>query len=75
MLCLWPGGVPVCFGMPRMSVHVLWFTYVKVEFLGMAGAFGVLISGIQTAALEWNTLSEVTWTNDVVLFVIGYSFR
>ncbi|CAM9827738.1 unnamed protein product [Sphacelaria rigidula] len=46
----------------------------RVEFLGMAGAFGVVISGVQTAALEWNTLSEVTWTNEVVLFIIGYSF-
>lgn len=54
---------------------VVYMTHVKVEFLGMAGAFGVILSGVQTAALEWNELAEVVWTDQVVLFVIGYSTR
>lgn len=47
----------------------------QVEFLGMAGIFGTLISGVQTLMLERQTLANVEWTQSVVLFTFGYALR
>ncbi|CBJ31019.1 conserved unknown protein [Ectocarpus siliculosus] len=47
--------------------------YNRREFLGMAGLFGTVISGVQTLALEKQLLAEVEWTRSVVLFTFGYA--
>lgn len=47
----------------------------QVEFLGMAGVFGVLISGVQTLWLEREAIAEVEWTDSVILFTMGYALR
>eukprot|EP00752_Nemacystus_decipiens_P002872 g2673.t1 len=45
----------------------------RTEFLGMAGVFGVIISGVQTLWLEQHLMAEVEWTPSVVLFTCGYA--
>ena len=47
----------------------------QVEFLGVGGLFGFLISGVQTVALEREALAEVEWKQSIVLFMIGYALR
>ncbi|TKR93894.1 hypothetical protein L596_008266 [Steinernema carpocapsae] len=39
----------------------------RVEYLGMVGLFGSIISGIQLAIIERNNLAEVNWTTSVIL--------
>ncbi|CAM9202490.1 unnamed protein product [Scytosiphon promiscuus] len=46
--------------------------YDRVEFLGMAGLFGAIISGVQTLAFEREALAEVEWTTPVILYTVGY---
>lgn len=45
----------------------------RVEFLGMAGLFGFIISGVQTVALEREALAEIEWTPSIVFFILGYA--
>ncbi|XP_033833642.1 solute carrier family 35 member F2 [Periophthalmus magnuspinnatus] len=42
-------------------------TLSTVEFLGMMGLFGTVISGIQLAALETGAVAAVTWNLHIVL--------
>lgn len=73
-----PGAFSVVLDVICLCSRLLCFLAVlfpKVEFLGMAGIFGVLLSGVQTVAFEWNALTNVTWTDPVVLFIMGYSIR
>ncbi|TSL04241.1 Solute carrier family 35 member F2 [Bagarius yarrelli] len=44
----------------------------RVEFLGMMGLFGTLISGIQMAALEAGAISKITWNWATSLLFLAY---
>lgn len=41
----------------------------------MAGLFGVILSGIQTAVTERDVLAKVQWDDTVVFFIFGYATR
>ncbi|XP_023151276.2 solute carrier family 35 member F2-like [Amphiprion ocellaris] len=45
----------------------------RVEFLGMMGLFGTLISGIQLAVLETRAVAEIKWNLRISLLFAGYA--
>ncbi|KAI2656274.1 Solute carrier family 35 member F2 [Labeo rohita] len=45
----------------------------RVEFLGMVGLFGSIISGIQLGILEHNEVSKIQWTWEIALILAGYA--
>ncbi|XP_042627154.1 solute carrier family 35 member F2 [Cyprinus carpio] len=45
----------------------------RVEFLGMVGLFGSIISAIQLAILEHNEVSKIQWTWEIALILVGYA--
>ncbi|KAL6471147.1 hypothetical protein MHYP_G00197970 [Metynnis hypsauchen] len=45
----------------------------RVEFLGMLGLFGTLISGIQLAALEHVQLASIQWTWQIAVLLSGFA--
>ncbi|XP_043076887.1 solute carrier family 35 member F2 [Puntigrus tetrazona] len=45
----------------------------RVEFLGMIGLFGSIISAIQLGALEHNEVSNIQWTWEIGLILAGYA--
>ncbi|KAK7926042.1 hypothetical protein WMY93_008352 [Mugilogobius chulae] len=45
----------------------------RVEFLGMMGLFGTVISGIQLAALETQAVAAITWDVHIVLLFALYA--
>uniref|UniRef100_A0A8B9HB61 Info solute carrier family 35 member F2, like n=1 Tax=Astyanax mexicanus TaxID=7994 RepID=A0A8B9HB61_ASTMX len=44
----------------------------RVEFLGMLGLFGMLISGIQLGILEHAQIANIQWTWQIVLLLSGF---
>ncbi|XP_017349095.1 solute carrier family 35 member F2 [Ictalurus punctatus] len=44
----------------------------RVEFLGMMGLFGTLISGVQMAVLEGGAVSKISWDWKICLLFIGF---
>ncbi|KAG7321119.1 hypothetical protein KOW79_015534 [Hemibagrus wyckioides] len=44
----------------------------RVEFLGMMGLFGTLISGVQMAVLEAGAVSKITWDWTISLLFFAY---
>ncbi|XP_061754915.1 solute carrier family 35 member F2-like [Nerophis ophidion] len=44
----------------------------RVEFLGMIGFFGTIISGIQLAALEISAVKEIKWNFHVAMLFVAY---
>ncbi|XP_026082209.1 solute carrier family 35 member F2 isoform X1 [Carassius auratus] len=45
----------------------------RVEFLGMVGLFGSIISAIQLGILEHNEVSRIQWTWEIALILAGYA--
>ncbi|XP_073674293.1 solute carrier family 35 member F2 isoform X2 [Garra rufa] len=45
----------------------------RVEFLGMVGLFGSVISAIQLGILEHNEVSKIQWTWEIALILAGYA--
>ncbi|XP_016414079.1 solute carrier family 35 member F2-like [Sinocyclocheilus rhinocerous] len=45
----------------------------RVEFLGMVGLFGSVISAIQLGILEHNEVSKIQWTWETALILAGYA--
>ncbi|KAM9453977.1 solute carrier family 35 member F2-like isoform 1-T1 [Salvelinus alpinus] len=45
----------------------------RVEFLGMVGLFGTLISGIQLGVLEHNNVANIQWDWRIGLLFAGYA--
>nr|XP_055052570.1 solute carrier family 35 member F2 isoform X1 [Misgurnus anguillicaudatus] len=45
----------------------------RVEFLGMVGLFGTIISGIQLGIVEHINVSKIQWTWEIALVLAGYS--
>ncbi|XP_048015945.1 solute carrier family 35 member F2 [Megalobrama amblycephala] len=45
----------------------------RVEFLGMIGLFGSIISAIQLGVLEHNEVSKIQWTWEIALLLAGYA--
>ncbi|XP_051963669.1 solute carrier family 35 member F2-like [Xyrauchen texanus] len=45
----------------------------RVEFLGMVGLFGTIISAIQLGILEYNEVSKIQWTWKIALVLVGYA--
>ncbi|XP_063061112.1 solute carrier family 35 member F2 [Engraulis encrasicolus] len=45
----------------------------RVEFLGMVGLFGTLISGTQMAILEHRALANIQWNWKLVLLLAGFA--
>ncbi|KAF7697047.1 solute carrier family 35 member F2 [Silurus meridionalis] len=44
----------------------------RVEFLGMMGLFGTLISGVQMAVLEVGAVSKISWNWTICLLFLAY---
>ncbi|XP_056613157.1 solute carrier family 35 member F2 [Triplophysa dalaica] len=45
----------------------------RVEFLGMIGLFGMVISGIQLGIIEHSELSKIHWKWEIALLLAGYA--
>ncbi|XP_072230372.1 solute carrier family 35 member F2 isoform X2 [Leuresthes tenuis] len=45
----------------------------RVEFLGMMGLFGTVISGIQLAVLETHAVAAITWSLYISMLFAGYA--
>ncbi|XP_059382289.1 solute carrier family 35 member F2-like isoform X2 [Carassius carassius] len=45
----------------------------RVEFLGMMGLFGTLISGVQMAILESRTIPVISWNWTICLLFVAYT--
>uniref|UniRef100_A0A0R3RI81 Solute carrier family 35 member F1 n=1 Tax=Elaeophora elaphi TaxID=1147741 RepID=A0A0R3RI81_9BILA len=45
----------------------------RVEYLGMVGLFGSIISGIQLAALEHRELASVNWSGTIVVYYLLFA--
>ncbi|XP_027002204.1 solute carrier family 35 member F2 isoform X2 [Tachysurus fulvidraco] len=45
----------------------------RVEFLGMVGLFGTLISGIQLGILEHTKVANIYWTWQIALLLCGFA--
>ncbi|KAB5550355.1 hypothetical protein PHYPO_G00052830 [Pangasianodon hypophthalmus] len=45
----------------------------RMEFLGMVGLFGTLISGIQLGILEHNEVANIQWTWQIALLLCGFA--
>ncbi|CAG9529757.1 unnamed protein product [Cercopithifilaria johnstoni] len=45
----------------------------RVEYLGMVGLFGSIISGIQLAALEHRDLASISWSGTIVLYYLLFA--
>ncbi|TRY91795.1 hypothetical protein DNTS_028512 [Danionella cerebrum] len=45
----------------------------RVEFLGMIGLFGFIISGIQLGIVEHQEVSTILWTWEIALLLAGYA--
>lgn len=60
MLCL--GGAAL-YGVGNVAEEYLIKSQSRIEFLGMVGLFGSVISGLQLAAFERGKLADVDWAN------------
>nr|XP_057942575.1 solute carrier family 35 member F2-like isoform X2 [Doryrhamphus excisus] len=47
-------------------------TLSRVEFLGMMGLFGTIISGIQLVALETSAVKEIKWNFHIAMLFVVY---
>ncbi|VDK77980.1 unnamed protein product [Litomosoides sigmodontis] len=45
----------------------------RVEYLGMVGLFGSIISGIQLAVLEHHELALVTWSGTIIVYYLLFA--
>ncbi|EDO32166.1 predicted protein [Nematostella vectensis] len=63
----------VLYGVSNVAQEFVVKKFSKIEFLGMLGLFGSVISGIQVAILERHALEGVTWSYDVVLYFLGFA--
>ncbi|EJD74808.1 hypothetical protein LOAG_17930 [Loa loa] len=45
----------------------------RVEYLGMVGLFGSIISGIQLAALEHRELASINWSGMIVVYYVLFA--
>ncbi|VDN06941.1 unnamed protein product [Thelazia callipaeda] len=45
----------------------------RVEYLGMIGLFGSIISGIQLAVLEHNELASINWSGTIVMLYLLFA--
>ncbi|XVE75999.1 hypothetical protein DITRI_Ditri12bG0137300 [Diplodiscus trichospermus] len=46
----------------------------RVEVVSMIGLFGMLVSGVELSIFELKSLESVTWSTDIILAFIGYTF-
>ncbi|KAK3747918.1 hypothetical protein QZH41_008368, partial [Actinostola sp. cb2023] len=63
----------VLYGLSNVAQEFLVKTYSNVEFLGMIGLAGTIISGIQMSILERHELVEIKWTYEVGLYFFGFA--
>jgi hypothetical protein len=52
----------VFYGISNIGQEYLVKTYDRLEYLGMLGLFGALVSGVQMVILERDALSAVSWS-------------
>ncbi|KAL4608475.1 solute carrier family 35 member F2-like isoform X1 [Arapaima gigas] len=45
----------------------------RVEFLGMMGLFGTIISGVQLGVLEYSAVTQIPWNWEIVLLFGAYT--
>ncbi|XP_044874393.1 solute carrier family 35 member F2 [Mauremys mutica] len=45
----------------------------RVEFLGMVGLFGTIISGLQLAIVEHTDIAQIQWNWKIVLLFVGFA--
>ncbi|CAL8304999.1 unnamed protein product [Gadus morhua 'NCC'] len=45
----------------------------RVEFLGMMGLFGTIISGIQLVVLETSAVGAIKWDTNIMVLFVGYA--
>ncbi|XP_064628299.1 solute carrier family 35 member F2-like isoform X2 [Lineus longissimus] len=70
LLCL--GGATL-YGISNVAEEFVVKSFDQVEFLGMIGIFGSLISGLQVGLLERDAVSEVDFTSyKIVLLLLGF---
>jgi len=71
MLCL--GGATLC-GISNIAEEFAVKVYDRVEFLGMLGLFGSVITGIQLAVLERHEVAVIQWEDmTIVVLLVSYS--
>ncbi|KAF8365257.1 hypothetical protein PRIPAC_83086, partial [Pristionchus pacificus] len=59
-------GGAFLYAVSNVTEEFLVKSYSRVEYLGMVGVFGTLISGIQLALLEHQQLASIRWTGTVL---------
>lgn len=62
----------IMYGVSNVAQEFVVKNYSRVEFLGMIGLFGSIISAIQMVILERHQLSTIEWNSKIVLFIIGF---
>ncbi|XP_070568701.1 solute carrier family 35 member F2-like [Ptychodera flava] len=70
MLCLVGASL---YGVSNVAEEYAIRNFSRVEFLGMLGMWGSLISGIQLVALERNELTSLSWGTEVILLLLGFA--
>ncbi|KAM9846638.1 solute carrier family 35 member F2 isoform 2-T2 [Aulostomus maculatus] len=63
----------VLYAVSNMCQEVTVKTLSRVEFLGMMGLFGTIISGIQLAALETRAVKELKWNFNISMLFALYA--
>ncbi|GMT28789.1 hypothetical protein PFISCL1PPCAC_20086, partial [Pristionchus fissidentatus] len=59
-------GGAFLYAISNVTEEFLVKSYSRVEYLGMVGVFGTLISGVQLALLEHQQLASIRWTGTVL---------
>lgn len=60
------------YGISNVAEEFVVKNFSRVEFLGMIGLFGSIISAIQMVILERHQLSAIEWDYKIVLYFIGF---
>ncbi|XP_053543485.1 solute carrier family 35 member F2 isoform X3 [Ictalurus punctatus] len=71
-------GADIVAGRDQGSISNLCQEYIvknksRLEFLGMVGLFGTLISGIQLGILEHTDVANIQWTWQIALLLCGFA--
>lgn len=62
----------IMYGVSNVAQEFVVKTFSKVEFLGMIGLFGSIISAIQMIILERHQLSSIEWNYSIAFYIVGF---
>ncbi|KAJ7363595.1 hypothetical protein OS493_009755 [Desmophyllum pertusum] len=62
----------IMYGVSNVAQEFVVKNFSRVEFLGMIGLFGSIISAVQMIILERHQLSAIEWDYKIALYLIGF---